>query len=130
VTSLPLPADWPHPTLVAENAIYLGRPNTAAGTGQLETWALNDTGKLVQLGSMALGSAPSSFALLGNLLAAQVNTTAALFDATTPAALVLVGKGQPQGCLGLNLNQADGNIFQGLWSPLGDYGLFHAPVTP
>src|SRR5262249_29699797 len=45
VNSLPLPADWPHPLLIAGSNIFLGRPDTKAGTSQLETWTLDNSGK-------------------------------------------------------------------------------------
>jgi hypothetical protein len=128
VASLPLPKDWPHPLLITEGGIFMSRPDSVASTSQLETWQLSDTGKFTQVGSLNLGSLTSTLALFDKLLVAQLNSNGAvLFDATAPASLVTIGKGQPQGCVGYDLSRAGGSLSGGLWVPLGDYGVFQIP---
>ena len=58
-----------------------------------------------------------------NLLAAQANQEVSLFDATDPAALIGLGGGGLRGCLWPALEFADGSPAEGLWFPLGSYGV-------
>jgi hypothetical protein len=130
VDSLPLPNDWPHPLLVSEATIYLGRPNSGAETGELETWRLAETGKFTKTASVKLGSAASVMAQFGKVLVVQQNSGTVLFDATDPAGLVVVGKSPAQGCYWFDLSRADASREQGLWVPLGDYGVTQVGVSP
>jgi hypothetical protein len=128
VDSLPLPKDWPHPLLVSGDTIFLSRPDNVANTSQLETWTLPDSGKFTQIGTAKLGSVTSTLAAFGSLLAAQQNNALVVFDATNPAALVAIGKGEPQGCLWFDLTRADAST-QALWLPLADYGIMQVPFS-
>ena len=54
-----------------------------------------------------------------------------LLDATDPARLRLVGSGKSPLCWWWpDLEHADGNSSDGLWVPLGTYGVMHVPVQP
>jgi hypothetical protein len=129
VTSLQLPTDWPHPLFISGNSIFLGRPDSKAQTSQIETWVLSQNGQFTKTGSLGTGTFVNNLALFGKLMAAQLSPGTLLLDATNPASLATVGKGQGQSCLwSYNLGSADGSLTQGLWLPLGDYGIMQVPV--
>lgn len=131
VDSLPMPKDWPHPLVVNGSTVFLSRPDSAASTSRLESWTLADNGKFTQVGAVEVGSVSSTLMPFGLLLAAQQNNGGVVvFEATNPAALVAVGKGQPEGCLWFDLTQGDASRAEGLWLPLADYGLFQVSLSP
>ncbi len=124
VDSLALPSQWPHPVLVYSAAVFIGRPAPDTNSApQLETWAMADTGKFVKLGGAQLNLPAQNFAAFGDLLAAQNGNDVQLFDASNLSAPALIGSGSPGGCVGFNLENADGSADRGLWLPLGDYGV-------
>jgi hypothetical protein len=129
VASLALPDAWPHPLLVADTNVFLGRPgynysNTNLVAHQLEAWTLQASGSFGLLGKVTLPLPASTLITRGSLLAAQeTDNSVALFDDSNPAALLPVGRGTPSGCLWFDLNQADGTVARGLWIPLGVYGV-------
>ncbi len=122
ISSLALPSDWPHPTLIAETNIFLGVPG-ANSSGAIETWNFSVSGKFIRASSTKLAEAADSFALFGGLFVAQTESHLQLFDASNPLALKLLGSGSAENCLWPNLEHADGSVDRGLWSPLGDYGV-------
>ena len=136
VDSLELPVLWPHPVLVNGATVYLGRP--AAGTNsasQLEAWTLPDTGRFAKLAETILSQPAQSIAAFEGLIAVvsyQDYQDVQLFDATNPSVLNQVGGGGPSGCVGFNLENADGLVRRGLWLPLGGFGVHHVglPVPP
>jgi hypothetical protein len=130
VASMALPTDWPHPLLINDPSIYIGRPDTTANTSQLETWTVADSGEFTQLGALGLGSTVNTLASYDQLLVAQFSDSMLLLDATKPAALATIGKGQIENCLWSDLTQADGSLTKGLWLPLGDFGLSSVPLSP
>jgi hypothetical protein len=62
------------------------------------------------------------------LLVTQLNNDLQLFNANDPSRLTLIGGGDPAGCVGYNLENADGASARGLWLPLGLYGVYHVHV--
>jgi hypothetical protein len=136
VASLPLPDAWPHPLLVADTNIFLGRPgynysNTNVVAHQLETWTLQSSGSFALLGKMTLPMPASALITRGSLLAAQqTDNSVALFDDSNPALLLPVGHRSASGCLWFDLNQADGAVSRGLWLPLDVYGVQQVPAGP
>jgi hypothetical protein len=136
VTSLALPDSWPHPVLVLDTNIFIGRPGyststTNITTPRLETWSLSDTGKFILNGSVDLDQAANSLFERNGLLAVQeTNMAVDLFDDSAPGTLSRVGYDQPSGCLWFDLSQADGSISQGLWVPLGVYGVKEISLSP
>jgi hypothetical protein len=60
----------------------------------------------------------------------QAGSGISLFNAAQPQALQSLGSGTPPGCVWPSLTGADGNSGTGLWSPLGDYGVFFIGVSP
>jgi hypothetical protein len=136
VDSLALSNNWPRPVLVVETNVFIGRSGYISGSTDgdphyLETWTLPATGRFTQLGRVTLKSPANTLADFNGLLAAQANdNTIALFDRANPAALRLVGEGEPPGCLWIDLSHADGQPGRGLWVPLGVYGVFTVPTAP
>src|SRR5207247_7646898 len=158
IDSLALPTAWPHPVLVVETNLFIGRPGytnsgviigpvypvsgvaTADGSNgasndapvhYLETWFLAANGKLTQSGSAPLALPASALVDFGALLAAQqTDNTLLLFDASNGASLREVGKGRPTGCFWFDLTHADGALGRGLWIPLGAYGVAQIPAAP
>ncbi len=136
VDSLALPPTWPHPVLVDETNVFIGRSgtnwwSTDASPSYLETWILSDAGHFTQLGSATLAMPASTLAEFSGLLAAQeTDNNVALFDHADPAALRVVGQGKPSGCSWFDLSHADGALGRGLWIPLGAFGVATIPALP
>ena len=135
VTSLALPASWPHPLLVHGESIFLGSPAVTDGTNsvphQLETWTLADTAAFKLLGSVPLQAPATALIDRGALLAAQESGgVIALFDASIPQTLVPLAEESLPGCLWYDLSQSDGDLERGLWVPLGMYGVAYLPSRP
>jgi alpha-tubulin suppressor-like RCC1 family protein len=125
VDSLALPKAQPRPLLVQGTHLFIGHPaNSTNLLPSMETWTLDETGRFRRLAALSLKSAASSLRCFGALLAFQSGDGLfALYDATDPAQLRAIGAGELSGCLGSDLNCADGGLSHGLWLPLGDYGL-------
>ena len=85
--------------------------------------------RLTKLSGAALSAPAQSLAAFGDLLAAQNSNHVQLFNASNPSALTLICGGGPEGCLGFNLENADGTADRGLWLPLGDYGVDKVNVS-
>ncbi|MBI3417139.1 MAG: beta-propeller domain-containing protein [Verrucomicrobia bacterium] len=122
---------WPHPVLVSDKNIFIGRAAVDdKGTNTLEIVTLADTGKIspVTPAPLQLSFAAQNLYAFGDLLVVQVGNGVQLFNKTTPAALTLIGAGGPQGCVYFNPENADGDVSRGLWLPLGDYGVAKVEV--
>jgi hypothetical protein len=136
VASLALPEVWPHPVLPAGTNIYIGRPgynytNNDVLPHQLETWTLPDSGRFTLLGSVKVQMPASTLIQRDSLLADQeTDGSVDLFDASAPGTPILIGHGRPQGCLWFDLTYADGSIADGLWLPLGVYGVSEIHPDP
>ncbi|MBU6399191.1 MAG: beta-propeller domain-containing protein [Verrucomicrobia bacterium] len=130
VDSVMLSTNWPHPVLVLDTNLFIGSPSSATNTpDQLEVWTLPASGQFSRLGATPLKASANVLAGFGSLLAVQESDSRLeLFNDSDPAALGLVGSGKPSGCLWYNLPNADGTLDQGLWLPLGDYGVSVIPV--
>jgi hypothetical protein len=129
VTSLKLPATWPHPLLIQGGAVLLGRADETGATGSLETWRLADTGQFLQAGAVKLSAPAQYLAAFGNLLAVELSQEINLYDAGNPEALLSLGSGKFSGCYWPNLSSGDGALTQGLWLPLADYGVLAIPIA-
>ena len=128
VASLGLPDAWPHPLLVVNTNVYIGRPGNGdmsnSVPSKIETWSLPDSGVFTSYGSLDLAMPASTLVQRGDLLAAQeTDGSVDLFDGSSPGRLRQIGRGQPSGCLWFDLNQGDGAIGRGFWIPLGAYGV-------
>jgi len=129
VDSLALPDRWPSPVLVQDATIFLGRPApTTNSTPQLEAWTLPDTGKFAKLCGLTLSSPAQNLKAFGDLLVTQNNNELQLFNASDSSRLTLIGGGGSAGCVGYNLENADGAAARGLWLPLGIYGVYHVAL--
>ena len=135
VDSLMLPNTWPQPVQVAGNHIFLGRSgydyySTNRYPHYLETWTVADTGRFTQLGQAILAEPANLLQdFPGMLVAQQDNNQLTLFDLAEPAKLKALGQGSPLGCLWFNLRHADGNATQGVWVPLGAFGVASVPIA-
>ena len=49
-------------------------------------------------------------------------------NASDSSRLTLIGGGGPAGCVGYNLENAEGAAARGLWLPLGIYGVYHVAL--
>lgn len=129
VDSLALPDSWPHPLLLADTNVFIGRPGvsntgTNVSASQLENWNLTIAGKFTLNASVPLDQAASTLFERSGLLAVQeADNSVQLFDVSSPGALVPVARTQPSWCLWYDLTKADGGLGQGLWIPLGAYGI-------
>jgi len=132
IDSLKLPVAWPHPVEVKNGLIIFGRPAENDSPSTLETWSLADTGKFIKRSLNVLSSPATYLVTFGDLLGVQLNTgklqlynitDAPLANVSDDSRPVLIGEGDLPGCLGYNLQYADGSAARGLWVPLGVYGV-------
>ena len=121
---------------IVGNNLFLGRSgydywSTNRYPHYVETWTVPDTGKFTQLGRVVLTEPAYSLQNFpGMLVAQQNNNSLVLFDLGDPANLKVIGQGGPLGCMWFNAKYADGNTTQGLWLPLGAFGVAAVPTTP
>jgi len=158
IDSLVLPNAWPHPVLVVETNVFIGRSGYTNGVviigplypgvgvaslvnssttssddaiHSLDTWYLAASGKFTQSGRVPLKMPASSLADFGALLAVQAtDNSLLLFDASDGSALREVGQSHSTGCVWFDLTHADGALGRGLWVPLGAYGVAQVPAAP
>ncbi len=141
VDSLPLPAAWPHPVLVSDGNIFIGwpdygtnAPTTAAHS--VQAWSVSSAGNFTRLSRTPVSNAASSLAAFGSLLAVQqADNSLTLLDVSNPAAPRRIGDGRPSGCQWYDLTHADGRLegdsaLNGLWLPLGAYGVARVATAP
>jgi hypothetical protein len=133
VASLALTNSWPHPVLVVDTNLFIGRPGYGSTTNvladALDTWTLPDSGEFTLLGSVVLDAPANALLQRGGLLAVQeTDLSIHLFDPSVPAALLPIGQGNPAPCLYFDLDQADAALDRGLWLPLGMYGVGRVPL--
>ena len=124
VASMALPNSWPAPLLVVGNDVLLGTGTNST----LDTWTVDTSRQFARLGSVKLDASAQTLARFGNLLVAQQYGPYVLFNAADPANLVKLGEASQSTCIWGDLNAADGNLVQGLWLPLGDYGVWQIPI--
>ena len=123
VDAMPLVKDWPRAVHAYKGNLYISRPaNTNETKAVLEVWTLPLTGKFSMISRTSLDSPPYSLETFGNLLAAKGNRID-LYDISNPAALTFLGGTGGAGCVGYNLDFADGSVTRGLWVPAGVYGV-------
>jgi hypothetical protein len=83
IDSLALSPDWPRPALIADANVFLGMPSSGANAaGSIEVWNLGDSGNFVRASSLPVDRPADTFALFGNLLAAQSGNHVQLIDAS------------------------------------------------
>jgi hypothetical protein len=135
VDSLLLANAWPRPVLVVDNNIFLGRSGYDYTTTNryphyLEVWTVPESGQFTQLGRLTLDFPAQTLRDFPRMLAAQQSdNTILLLDLANPPTLSVIGKGKPGGCLWFDLDHADGDTTDGLWLPLGGFGVSHIPTT-
>jgi hypothetical protein len=124
VASLPLGAEWNASPVVYGETIFTAENDTAGTTNRLTSWTLTDQATFAELGNASFGLPIDTLASFHDLLGVQAGDAIYLFNASQPAALQSIGSGTPPGCMWPSLTGADGGLSSGLWSPLGDYGVF------
>ncbi len=131
VNSMPLPASWPHPVLVNNQTVLLGRPSeTKGGLPTVEVWTLTDAGKFSSIGRADLSTPVNDFKAIGDMVAFRVDSGLDIYDLSDPAVPVRRGSGSPMGCIWYDWEHADGALNGGLWIPLGSYGLGKIEIKP
>jgi hypothetical protein len=134
VCTLPLPDSWPHPLLVVNQSVLLGRRSNDANPtntlpSKLETWDVDEKGTFVLTSAVNLAQPANTMVWRNGLLAVQDWAGGLeLFDATDPAKLGSLGAFSLPGCLWFDLAASQGGLDVGLWMPLGAYGVAHATL--
>ena len=124
VDSLALPNNWPHPVLARNGNILIGRPaESKEDKPTTEVWTLPDSGKFTRLASVTLQSPVQDFKNIREVVSFRVDNQIEIYDMTNASDPKLKGRGAPSGCIGYNLEFADGTLEGGLWMPLGSYGV-------
>ncbi len=130
VASLPLGAPWNASPVVYNETVFTAQTDSTYATNWLGAWILTDQAAFAELGETTLGSPINALATFHALLGVQTGAAVLLFNAAQPAALQSIGIGSAPNCLWPSLAGADGGLNTGLWSPLGDYGVFNIGVSP
>jgi hypothetical protein len=131
VDSMPLPESWPHPVLVDQQTVLLGRPSVSkAESPTAEVWTVTDGGKFSAIGRVDLSTPVNEFKAIGDMVGFRVDSGLDVYDLSNPAAPVRRGSGSPMGCMWYNWDYADGALDSGLWLPLGPYGLGKIEIKP
>lgn len=133
VTAFLPPKDWTQQLLVVGDTVLLSfiDGGVVPAASRLESYQLNREGTLAWAATTKLEGYLQSTVLRGKLLAVAADGNRfRLFDATDPLALAPLGESRLPGCYWSGFEQADGSIADGLWLPLGGYGLGFVPVLP
>ena len=114
---------WSFSAAVSGSNVYVGRPNGTSGvSGSVEIWSLSAAGKLTNVFAGAVNEPVWSLRLVNRVLAVETNDRIQLFDASNPLTLgKIVDSSIP---VWGDLGGADGDAADGLWVPLGDYGVW------
>ena len=107
--------------------IPVSQYDATSSTGLVEAWQLNDAGKLVKAANHKLSTPVSSIRVWDTLLAAQLNQSVELYNIANLADWVSLGSGTT-GYYWSDLSNADGNLKEGLFVPLGVYGVLAVPA--
>lgn len=119
-----LPQAWPHPLLIKDAYALLARPaESTNGKSLLEAWTVSGSGQFIRVGTTQLPSPAQTLGAFGDALAVKGTSDVALYDASNPAALSWISKQEVSSCLWFDLTFADGSLEEGLWVPLGDFGV-------
>jgi hypothetical protein len=132
IDELPLPSSWPHPSLVHEDSIVLGKtsPETDEAASSLEVWVLADAARFIRTQTVSLESAAEELGVLGDIVAARtVNRRVVLTGWDGSGRLGVLGEGEIPGCAWYQLVDGDGDRARGAWIPLGSYGVGFLPVA-
>jgi hypothetical protein len=123
--------DWSHSLRVLGTNAVLAR--AADGTNSrpaLETWTVSAAGKLVRLGSLSVTETISALTSLPGIVATlDYGNVVRLFDSSRAEMLVPIAERKLSRCLYPNLQNATGNRAQGVFLPLGSYGVTSIPAT-
>jgi len=136
VASMALPDSWPHPLVLVDTNVFIGRPGYSSTTTNvtapsLEAWYLSDSGAFSLNSTIELSQPAYVLVDRAGLLAAQESDNSLeLFDDSNPGALSSIAHVSPTGCLWFDLTQADGARNLGLWIPLGAYGVQEVDLGP
>jgi len=131
VASLPLGTDWNVLPVIFDETVFAAQNISGVNaTNLLTSWTLTDQAVFRRLGRTTFASPINALASFNGLLGVEAGNGISLFNAAHPAALQSLGRATPPGCLWPSLTGADGNLSAGLWSPLGDYGVFFIGVAP
>ncbi|MCF7668464.1 MAG: beta-propeller domain-containing protein [Verrucomicrobia bacterium] len=125
VDSLRLPTVWPRPMAVVNDYVIRGIPQGGESkTNVIEVWNLNDSGEFEMVSSISVESPASAFYICNDLLISENSDREyLLFDVKQLPQLDAVGKDSlPLGVYG-NFQRADGSAADGVWAPLGYYGV-------
>lgn len=133
ITSLRPANDWSQQSLVHGDSVLLpfNDHSTPPVTGRLETYRLTEAGSLARVGTYQQIGDINQLRIVNELLVVSGSTptqTTILFDAADLIQLKPVGRGTLPGCYWSDLEQAAGSLRDGLWIPLGDFGVSQIPV--
>ena len=97
----------------------------------METHRLTGAGSLARVGTYQQIGDINQLRIVNDLLIVSGSTptqSTTLFDAADLTQLKAVGRGILPGCYWSDLEQAAGSLRDGLWIPLGDFGVSQIPV--
>lgn len=128
VATLPLGPGWPRPSALDGPHVYKAVRQDASGTNaaknQLQRWFVNAGGEFELDAEESVGAPVTTLWIKNGLLAAQHGYEAiSLWNASQPKDLLSVGKLVAPGCMNPILPLADGALGEGIWIPMGGYGV-------
>jgi hypothetical protein len=111
--------------------VFLARRTSEPPSGSvIESWELDSAGNLEPQGQVTVVAPIDALRVEDSSLLARASRDLFLIDAADPAALQVIGYGQPDGCLWPDLNTAEWDAEGTLWMPLGDYGAMRITLQP
>ncbi len=127
IDSLQLPQRWPRPMAITGNgSLFLGRVSEDPDnvSGHLEEWVLSEEGSFTKVAEVRRTSAIQDIVVVSEgLLGLSNETQFEIVDIRESGVIQTIGIHPRNGCFYPNLRQADGSADQGLWVPLGIYGI-------
>jgi hypothetical protein len=130
VASFQLPETWPHPVLLSGDAVLLGYADHSSGTPAygIETWRLSMDGQFTRVAQLETPLLVSNMVKRDNLLVtSDYSNNLQMFDASDPTKLVSAGSHAWSGCFWVDITAIQGSLAEGVWVPLGWYGVLHTP---
>ncbi len=126
---------WPNPALVdsagrvhAASAEAAESDNDPVYTYRLNSWSLDANGRFIRSGQpLTFEDGIHELASVDDLLIARVGQSHRVFEFRNNQISELANE-PLRGCFWPQLKAADGNRNDGIWLPLGDYGLISVPL--
>ena len=124
ITSLDLRESWLRPFVVAESgAIYMATSNAERSSSALETWRLDENGRLGRVTTQSLSLSSWELRIVdAQTLVVRQDQGFGVYDVSEAFEPKALGTTEQMGCLWLDMNRVVAGEGARLWAPVYDYG--------